>query len=125
MLRHEKPFRCDVLGCTRTEGFTTSNDLDRHKKSIHKIGLSDKSYQCASEKCKSKTKVWPRLDNFKQHIERIHRDEDEDELIRKYDRLYYIIVHPLIHSGPSTGTLNPNLILKAFHQTPWIQPLPA
>jgi hypothetical protein len=115
MLRHEKPFKCDVPGCSRNEGFTTSNDLDRHKKSIHKIGLDDKSYQCASEKCKAKTKVWPRLDNFKQHIERMHKDENEDELIRKYDQLYYITVPLLTLPGPSTGPQNPNLLLKVFH----------
>jgi hypothetical protein len=84
MLRHDKPFRCDVPNCNRADGFTTSNDLDRHKKSIHKIG-------CASEKCKTKTKVWPRLDNFKQHIERIHKDEDEEDLIKRYDHLSVLL----------------------------------
>lgn len=75
---------CTELGCKRaTQGFTTVNDLDRHKKSVHKIGVLNKSYQCASELCRNKDKIWPRLDNFKQHIERMHKDEDELDLIKR------------------------------------------
>ncbi|KAF1911561.1 hypothetical protein BDU57DRAFT_506857 [Ampelomyces quisqualis] len=83
-LKHEKPFTCDFPQCKRGEqGFTTVNDLDRHRKSVHKIGLLNKSYQCASESCRNKSKIWPRLDNFKQHIERMHKDEDPPELIKR------------------------------------------
>lgn len=85
-LRHERPFRCEVPNCKRAKsgGFTTINDLDRHKKSVHRIGLTTKSYQCASENCRNKEKIWPRLDNFKQHVERMHKDEDELDLIKRY-----------------------------------------
>lgn len=85
MLKHEKPHRCDIRGCTRTEGFITINDLQRHKKSVHKIGVDSitKSYKCASSKCKSPEKLWPRLDNFKQHILRMHKDEDVSILIQR------------------------------------------
>lgn len=84
-LKHQKPFTCDIPNCKRGgQGFTTVNDLDRHKKSVHQIGLRNKSYQCASETCRNKEKIWPRLDNFKQHIERMHRDENEIDLIAKY-----------------------------------------
>ncbi|EHL01787.1 hypothetical protein M7I_2138 [Glarea lozoyensis 74030] len=31
-LRHTKPYKCQVAGCTRLEGFSTTNDLDRHMK---------------------------------------------------------------------------------------------
>lgn len=78
---------CREPGCKRNEGFTTVNDLDRHKKSVHRIGLSKKSYQCASETCRNREKIWPRLDNFKQHIERMHKGEDEMNLIKRYDRV--------------------------------------
>ena len=85
ILKHEKPFRCDVRGCRRgPRGFTTVNDLNRHKKSVHRIGSSTKSYQCASEHCRNKEKIWPRLDNFKQHVNRMHNDENADELIKLY-----------------------------------------
>ena len=84
--RHEKPHKCDVLGCTRKEGFTSANDLDRHKKSKHNITPthgSDRSYKCAAEQCKKKVKIWPRLDNFRQHVLKIHPEENTDVLIRK------------------------------------------
>ncbi|KAJ4287179.1 hypothetical protein N0V90_012577 [Kalmusia sp. IMI 367209] len=86
MLKHDKPHACDVSGCRRAaqgKGFTTINDLQRHKKSVHRIGVERDSYQCASEHCRNRGKIWPRLDNFKQHISRMHKDEDEQELIRK------------------------------------------
>lgn len=83
-IKHSKVFYCDVPRCKRRgQGFGTSNDLERHKKSVHKIGLLEKSYQCAAESCKTKTKIWPRLDNFKQHIDRMHKDDDMVELIKK------------------------------------------
>jgi hypothetical protein len=83
-LKHVKPFVCDQLGCRRSkQGFTTVNDLDRHRKSVHRIGLSEKSYQCASETCRNKGKIWPRLDNFKQHMTRMHKDEDYIDLARR------------------------------------------
>lgn len=86
MLKHDKPHTCDVSGCRRAaqgKGFTTSNDLQRHKKSVHRIGVELDSYQCASDQCRNRGKIWPRLDNFKQHISRMHKDEDEQDLIRK------------------------------------------
>jgi cytochrome c556 len=84
MLRHNKPFKCDIPNCRRGgRGFTTVNDLQRHKKSVHRINATENSFQCASETCRSKEKIWPRLDNFKQHIHRMHKDEDEGDLIRR------------------------------------------
>jgi hypothetical protein len=85
ILKHEKPYRCEIRGCRRgPKGFTTVNDLNRHKKSVHRIGSTTKSYQCASEHCRNKEKIWPRLDNFKQHVNRMHNDEDASELIKWY-----------------------------------------
>ncbi|ORX95304.1 hypothetical protein BCR34DRAFT_199796 [Clohesyomyces aquaticus] len=84
MLKHEKPFKCDIQNCRRGgKGFTTVNDLKRHKKSVHQIDALQDSYQCASDNCRNKDKIWPRLDNFKQHIHRMHREEDESNLIRR------------------------------------------
>jgi hypothetical protein len=83
-LKHEKPFKCDRPKCKRRDqGFTTVNDLDRHKKSVHRVGLLQKSYQCASESCRNKEKIWPRLDNFKQHIERMHKGEHMNDLVKR------------------------------------------
>ncbi|KAF2788827.1 hypothetical protein K505DRAFT_101907 [Melanomma pulvis-pyrius CBS 109.77] len=84
MLKHIKPFKCDIPNCKRGgQGFATENDLMRHKKSVHRIGMLTNSYQCASESCRNREKIWPRLDNFKQHIHRMHLNEDETDLIRR------------------------------------------
>ncbi len=83
MLKHSKPYKCDIPGCKRIEGFTTQNDLERHQKSLHRKDIDKKSYQCAVENCRNKEKIWPRLDNFKQHIERMHKCEDVHNLIQR------------------------------------------
>lgn len=84
-LRHEKSHKCDVPQCSRGDrGFGTINDLERHKKSKHGIKPKHgtaKSYRCASKKCEWAPKIWPRLDNFKQHVKRVHRNEDAERLI--------------------------------------------
>lgn len=101
---------CNLPGCKRNgQGFTTVNDLDRHKKSVHRIGLLKKSYQCASETCRNKEKIWPRLDNFKQHIERMHKDEDHNDLIKRYDENHKSQLNSLTATGllpfPSSGKI--------------------
>ncbi|KAH7086951.1 hypothetical protein FB567DRAFT_526611 [Paraphoma chrysanthemicola] len=102
-LKHEKPFKCHEPNCKRTGlGFATVNDLDRHKKSVHHIGILKKSYQCASESCRSKEKIWPRLDNFKQHIERMHKGEDAEDLIK---RSMFTPKHP--GTSPSSVSIAP------------------
>lgn len=85
MLKHVKSFVCTEIGCKRDgKGFSTVNDLDRHKKSVHRIGVANsKSYRCVAAGCQHKHKVWPRLDNFKQHIERMHKAEDQFILIKQ------------------------------------------
>ncbi|KAK5163767.1 uncharacterized protein LTR77_010440 [Saxophila tyrrhenica] len=87
-LQHSKPYRCSEPGCTRTQGFATENDLQRHRKSVH--GASPRignkiGYICAA--CPDPTdgthrKWWPRLDNFKAHIRRKHPGTDEERLIQ-------------------------------------------
>jgi hypothetical protein len=79
MLKHEKNFYCDFQNCKRAaEGFGTVNDLNRHKKSVHKLsshGAMTKSFRCKAKGCEKIDKEWPRLDNFKQHVIRVHKDE--------------------------------------------------
>ncbi|KAF2238003.1 hypothetical protein EV356DRAFT_529498 [Viridothelium virens] len=110
--RHEKPHKCDVPGCQRKEGFTSANDLDRHKKSKHNIAPthgSDRSYKCASEQCRKKSKIWPRLDNFRQHVIKIHPDENTEELIRKSEELAIKLRAEATFASKalSNGALNP------------------
>ncbi|EKD20902.1 C2H2 type zinc finger domain protein [Drepanopeziza brunnea f. sp. 'multigermtubi' MB_m1] len=75
-LRHRRPFICSVPGCARKDGFSTTNDLDRHIKSKHPSNIqenaSNKRFRCRVPGCKSKEKTWPRLDNFRSHLKRVH-----------------------------------------------------
>ncbi|KAE9371987.1 HET-domain-containing protein [Stipitochalara longipes BDJ] len=92
-LRHRKPFFCQVSGCPRTEGFSTSNDLERHTMSKHPSNAlattpGVKKFRCLVPGCKSSEKAWPRLDNFRSHLKRVHgsslrTDDDYDDLVRK------------------------------------------
>ena len=82
MSRHTKPHKCER--CPKT--FSTHNDLERHMKSVHKIAPrngTDRSFRCAALDCTKKDKIWPRLDNFRQHCARIHKEDNIDELVRK------------------------------------------
>ncbi|KAK3327811.1 hypothetical protein B0T19DRAFT_441753 [Cercophora scortea] len=68
--RHTKPFKCDEAGCARKDGFISKADLNRHKQSVHKAnGIK---YRCNIDQCSKKIKDWPRADNFRQHLERMH-----------------------------------------------------
>jgi len=79
-LRHTKPFHCSDASCSRKEGFSTVVDLNRHVQSQHPDASTEipKAYQCQVAGCKSKDKTWPRLDNFKSHLKRMHRLPDEE-----------------------------------------------
>ncbi|KAK3906191.1 hypothetical protein C8A05DRAFT_29977 [Staphylotrichum tortipilum] len=72
--RHNKPFKCTVAECPKaTEGFSTNNDLDRHKRCVHKLVVGPETfYRCDIDQCREKLKNWPRQDNFKQHLSRKH-----------------------------------------------------
>lgn len=77
--RHDKPFHCDVPGCSRKLGFGTSNDLARHKQCVH--NAVGPKFRCPIGPCLSKRKDWPRADNFRQHLKRVHNhiaNSDED-----------------------------------------------
>ncbi|KAI2638942.1 hypothetical protein GGS26DRAFT_580676 [Hypomontagnella submonticulosa] len=84
--RHDKPFKCDVKNCTRREGFSTPNDLDRHKRSLHPDeNAAGSRYQCPIGACRNKEKIWPRADNFRAHMKRVHQKElSSDEELDEY-----------------------------------------
>ncbi|KAL7622987.1 hypothetical protein AAE478_006666 [Parahypoxylon ruwenzoriense] len=84
--RHDKPFKCDVEKCSRREGFSTPNDLDRHKRSLHPDQEAAGSrYRCPVGACKNKDKIWPRADNFRAHMKRIHQmDLKKDDNLDQY-----------------------------------------
>ena len=84
--RHKKLFKCDVPNCPRKDGFGTINDLARHKKCVHNKEPErgpKMMYMCFGTNCPRPNKRWPRLDNFKQHLNRMHHEEDGDVLLKK------------------------------------------
>lgn len=84
--RHRKSFKCDEPNCPRKEGFGTINDLARHKKCVHNKEPErgpKMMYLCFGKSCPRPNKRWPRLDNFKQHLSRMHHEEDADALLKK------------------------------------------
>ncbi|KAJ5199635.1 Zinc finger C2H2 [Penicillium cf. griseofulvum] len=84
--RHKKLFKCDVPNCPRKDGFGTINDLARHKKCVHNKEPErgpKMMYMCFGTNCPRPNKRWPRLDNFKQHLNRMHHEEDGEELLKK------------------------------------------
>ena len=51
-------------------------------KAVHKISnRPSKSYKCFGEGCTKGDKEWPRLDNFKQHLRKMHGDGHVDRLL--------------------------------------------
>ncbi|KAJ6145251.1 hypothetical protein N7470_009146 [Penicillium chermesinum] len=89
--RHDKQYKCNEPGCTRKEGFGTANDLERHRKCVHgKAPERGPSvmYKCFGKDCPRAEKQWPRLDNFKQHLNRMHKNEDQKELLDRSNDWY-------------------------------------
>jgi len=110
-LRHAKPYRCTNASCHRKEGFSTVNDLNRHLQTKHPGDLSSviqsQAYHCLVFGCKSHDKIWPRQDNFRSHLKRMHRLPDD-------------AMDFFIQQGRITGSQNP---LDAGGMTQGIAPL--
>ena len=83
MRRHKKAFRCSEPGCPRKDGFGTQNDLDRHINCKHKTKANGMVFKCFGRNCTRKGQLFPRKDNFKQHLSRTHGDEDSEYLLSR------------------------------------------
>ncbi|KAH6609589.1 hypothetical protein Trco_002935 [Trichoderma cornu-damae] len=72
--RHTKPYKCTYENCQKaTCGFSTPNDLTRHKKTVHGEHHGP-VYICRHDPCpQKKEKPWPRADNFRSHLARCHK----------------------------------------------------
>ena len=87
--QHTRPYSCREPGCPRREGFATSNDLERHRKAVHHLEprVGDRSgfvcAACVAAGAEKEPKWWPRLDNFKAHVSRKHKDWNQTLLIQK------------------------------------------
>jgi ferredoxin-fold anticodon binding domain-containing protein len=54
---------------------------------MHSILVDGPGYRCRWDSCTSKDKIWPRADNFRRHLNRIHNvsviSDDELKAYRK------------------------------------------
>lgn len=67
MDRHNRPYRCEEVGCHVTRGFGSKGELTRHINSVHEKRVR----QCPEPGCSYSC---PRKDNLQEHITRIHRN---------------------------------------------------
>ncbi|KIW84141.1 hypothetical protein Z517_03388 [Fonsecaea pedrosoi CBS 271.37] len=90
LARHNRDHKCPIQGCPQKwKGFATRNDLDRHLFVIHRINNRKlKSYKCFGRDCSRPQKEWPRLDNFKQHLKKMHSRESEEVLLQQSNEWY-------------------------------------
>lgn len=79
--QQQTPFICRYPGCSRLKGFKTSSDLRRHERAIH--ARQNNGYFCPSERCPTPDKIWSRLDNLRQHIHNVHKQERPEDLIQQ------------------------------------------
>lgn len=99
--RHKKPFTCTYSNCRRrTYGFATNNDLIRHQRTVHGEFAGGRNYVCHHEPCSTrKLKLWPRADNFRAHLKRIHKVEMTAE-----DDLQYYVHHDTDDRGKESDS---------------------
>lgn len=73
---HSKDHKCQYPGCDK--GFGTKTHLQRHINDRHE---KKKKYHCAIQGCdysRAGGKAFPRKDNWKRHMTKIHQMENRD-----------------------------------------------
>lgn len=75
MDKHDRPYKCQVAGCEKLQGFTYSGGLLRHEREVHKLhGGTKKSLFCPHPDCKRSSGTgFTRKENRDEHIRRVHR----------------------------------------------------
>ncbi|KAI8932208.1 hypothetical protein NX059_011086 [Plenodomus lindquistii] len=75
MDKHDRPYKCNVKGCEKLQGFTYSGGLLRHEREVHKMhGGTKKSLFCPFHDCKRSSGAgFTRKENLAEHIRRVHR----------------------------------------------------
>lgn len=80
--RHSRPFKCAIPDCQNVKGFASEIELKGHVDSKHADlsgeGSQSIQYVCRSIGCQSGDKLWPRLDNFRNRLRRIHGYRTEE-----------------------------------------------
>lgn len=72
-------FICPEEGCSRR--YSRQADLNRHMAQHVAMNMG---YRCMSEECPRPGKIWNRIDHLASHVRNLHKDENIQELIRKY-----------------------------------------
>jgi hypothetical protein len=75
MDKHDRPYKCKVLGCEKLQGFTYSGGLLRHEREVHKLHGGTKTLaRCPFPNCKRSSGAgFTRKENLHEHIRRVHR----------------------------------------------------
>lgn len=79
--KRKRLYPCAVCTANGGKSFKTSNDLDRHNRSVY--GLlkdGDRFWMCPVNGCVSAGKSWTRLDNFKSHVLTMHGQRYESHI---------------------------------------------
>lgn len=91
--KKKKQHHC-MDGCPE-KAFTTSNDLERHRRTVHnKINKGERVWSCIIGNCSTGRKVWARMDNFKQHMSRMH-NQNNAEIVEQMAVSYDPTLHEL------------------------------
>ncbi|KAI3326291.1 hypothetical protein HD806DRAFT_489916 [Xylariaceae sp. AK1471] len=74
MDKHERPYKCQAIGCENIPGFTYSGGLLRHEREVHrKHGGPKNPLYCPHKNCKRhKDSSFARLENLNEHLRRCH-----------------------------------------------------
>ncbi|EOD49004.1 putative c2h2 type zinc finger domain protein [Neofusicoccum parvum UCRNP2] len=85
------------------------NDADGPWNSLRATSQARSSTSNATLTVPNKDKIWPRLDNFKQHVQRMHQDENMEDMIQRRNS---------IMEDPQKRILGPisNLIASSINQ---------
>jgi hypothetical protein len=106
MDKHERPYKCEAVGCEKLQGFTYSGGLLRHQREVHKMhGGTKEALHCPFENCKrAGGSGFTRKENLQEHIRRVHRrNTDGMELLAgsKRDLETLELTDPLLRSDMS------------------------
>lgn len=93
---------CDRCKLPNSSGFSTTNDLARHKRGVHGIfEHGEKIWRCRMEGCTCANKIWPRRDNFQSHLKRMHFNNDDNkarDAVDQFQEAYDVQTHGPIDS---------------------------
>lgn len=82
-----------------------------------------KSYKCTIANCRSKDKKWPRADNFRQHLKRVHRiQQPGDDDLEQY--VYTVQSSPVpdlagLGTSVGAGLVSLNINPDGLSSNPW------